>query len=79
VSDERDEAAPVEERTSPLFGQVALLVAFAAIVLASVFTVLVPELRDEGDEGDEAPAQDEADAQEEADAPGESDEPVPPR
>lgn len=46
-----------EERTSPLAGQVALLVAFAVILVASIFTVLVPELANDGEESDarEAP------------------------
>jgi hypothetical protein len=54
VAGERTDARTPEERSSPLVGQVALLVAFAAIVLAGVFTVLVPELRDDTGEGEAA-------------------------
>lgn len=42
-----------EPRSSPLVSQIALWVVFAAIAVASVFTVLIPELRD--DTAEEAP------------------------
>lgn len=41
-----------EPRSSPLLSQVALWIVFVAIAVTSVFTVLVPELRD--DSGAEA-------------------------
>lgn len=54
-----------EPRTSPLFSQIVLWIAFALVVVASIFTVVVPELTDESeDEGsaqnasDPAPADD---------------------
>jgi hypothetical protein len=43
-----------EPRSSPLVSQIALWIVFAAIAVASVFTVLIPELRD--DAGEEAAA-----------------------
>ncbi len=52
-----DEAEP---RVSPLLSQIILWVCFALIVVASVFTVVVPELTDQSDEdesGESAPAE----------------------
>jgi hypothetical protein len=43
-----------EPRTSPLLSQVLLWVAFAMLVVASVLTVLVPELVDDTDEDEAA-------------------------
>lgn len=56
-----------EERRSPLVAQVVLLVAFLALAVAGVFTVLVPELSDASDEAAEAddPAGDDAEADDE--------------
>lgn len=46
-----------EQRTSPLRSQLVLWIGFALIAVASVFTVLVPELSDAGDAEDgEAPS-----------------------
>jgi hypothetical protein len=42
----------VETRSSPLVAQLALLVGFLLIAAASVVTVLIPELTDDGDEAD---------------------------
>ena len=38
-----------EERSSPLALQIVLLIAFLAVVVVAVFTVLVPDLTDEPD------------------------------
>jgi hypothetical protein len=40
----------VEPRTSPLFSQLVLWVGFGLLVVASIFTVLVPALSEGGDE-----------------------------
>lgn len=47
----------LEPRTSPLFSQITLWVVFALIVVASIFTVVVPELSDQSDDEESAPAQ----------------------
>lgn len=41
-----------EPRTSPLVSQIVLWIAFALIVVASIFTVVLPELTDEAGEDD---------------------------
>ena len=45
-----------EPRSSPLVSQIALWIVFAAIAVASVFTVLIPELRDDTSEEPSAQA-----------------------
>jgi len=45
-----------EPRSSPLVSQIALWIVFAAIAVASVFTVLIPELRDDTSEEPNAQA-----------------------
>jgi hypothetical protein len=40
---------PQSDRTSPLAVQIVLLIAFLLVVVAGVFTVLVPDLTDEPD------------------------------
>jgi hypothetical protein len=45
-----------EPRSSPLVSQLALWIVFAAIAVASIFTVLIPELRDDTSEEAEAAA-----------------------
>ena len=49
-----------EARRSPLIANVALLVAFVAIAVASVFTVLIPALSDAGEDQETAPVEAEA-------------------
>jgi hypothetical protein len=39
-----------EPRRSPLLAQIILIVLFALLVVASVFTVIVPELLDDSNE-----------------------------
>ncbi|HJL20428.1 MAG TPA: hypothetical protein RMH99_32475 [Sandaracinaceae bacterium LLY-WYZ-13_1] len=63
---------PAEVRRSPLVGQVALLVGFVLIVVAAVFTVVVPELSDDAGEdtvNEAAPAEPPEDAPASDDAP----------
>lgn len=53
-----------EERRSPWIAQVVLLVVFLAIGAIGVFTVLIPELSDAGEEAEAAAVEDEAPAEE---------------
>ena len=47
-----------EDRRSPLTSQLVLLLGFALVLVASVFTVLLPELRsDEGEDEATEPAE----------------------
>lgn len=42
--------SPSEERDSPLVGNLILWIAFLGVVVASIFTVLLPELLDDDPE-----------------------------
>ncbi|MCB9614999.1 MAG: hypothetical protein H6722_21390 [Sandaracinus sp.] len=42
--------APTEERDSPLVGNLILWIAFLGVVVASIFTVLLPEILDDDPE-----------------------------
>lgn len=42
--------SPSEERDSPLVGNLVLWIAFLGVVVASIFTVLLPEILDDDPE-----------------------------
>jgi hypothetical protein len=46
--------SPRRSRETPVGPYIALAVAFVALVIAAVLTVLVPALEDDGDDPDEA-------------------------
>jgi hypothetical protein len=67
---------PDEDRRSPLVLQIVLITCFALLVVASVFTVLIPELSDAGDEqrgAQNAEDEQEASPEEDDDGAAESD------
>ncbi|MFW5921421.1 MAG: hypothetical protein ACOCUS_06230 [Polyangiales bacterium] len=59
-----------EERETPLWRHVLLLVGFLLVIVAAVFTVLLPELEDEGGDGPERAAEGPSASEDEAEAPG---------